>query len=92
MSVTHALRPGGTPGRAPSPDPLASPRQLRATRRFVLGFGGPGLARAGRRLGISAGYLSQLLQGTRHRRLRLSELRRLRAPYGNDEPLTVPQS
>ncbi len=62
----------------PETDRTASRAQLRAARRFVLGVEGPGLARAAQRLGISAGYLSQLLRGTRRRRLQRSELRRLR--------------
>ncbi len=95
MSATHPQPADGFPSRVlPSAgstcrplvqDRFANHRQLRAARRFVLGYGGPGLARAGRRLGLSAGYLSQLLQGTRRRRLRLSELRRLRAPYTSDD-------
>src|SRR5574340_927276 len=59
-------------------DPKASPRQLAAARRYVLGVDGPGIVRSARRLGISAGYLSELLRGTRSRCLRLSELHRLR--------------
>jgi hypothetical protein len=60
-------------------DPKASPQQLAAARRYVLGADGPGIVRAAQRLGISAGYLSELLRGARGRCLRVSELRRLRA-------------
>lgn len=58
---------------------FASPGQLRTTRRHVLSCDGPGLAVAARHLGISPGYLSQLLRGGRSRRLTVGEVCRLRA-------------
>ena len=59
----------------------ATDEELYQTRRFILDFEGPGIVRAAQRLGLSAGYLSQLLQGKRHRRLTTNELALLRGPY-----------
>ena len=67
------------PTRSHSTDRAANEQELRSARRFVLACDGPGIVEGARRLGVSPGYLSQLLRGERNRRLLLSELRRLRA-------------
>ena len=67
--------------RSHSTDRAANDQELRSVRRFVLACDGPGIVEGARRLGVSPGYLSQLLRGGRNRRLLLSELRRLRAPH-----------
>jgi transcriptional regulator with XRE-family HTH domain len=67
------------PTRFHSTDRAANEQELRSARRFVLACDGPGIVEGARRLGVSPGYLSQLLRGERNRRLLLSELRRLRA-------------
>ncbi len=62
-------------------DRKATPREVAAARRLVLGADGMGLEEATRRLGFkSSGYVSLLLRGKVNRQLLLSELRKLRGP------------